>query len=251
MPLSRRTALLALPLLLTACSGRAPEAAPPAAAPTSAAPSPSPSPIDPRPRLAIAARDLAKTSYKIVQVDGDDKSVWQVHGPSRSLRVTPSGAPGGTIQIGPDRWITGVLEGGVLSGRNRWIKLPRSAGAPMPDVVAARLVAAATGLTETAPGTFTGTVPEQVCRDVLLFGVDAAQVVLAEPSPETVRWAATGTITVKLDGRGRFAGLAVSVRSADGRTTKRVAQTYSDYGKVGRPTKPPAKDVLDLPAFPK
>lgn len=45
----------------------------------------------------------------------------------------------------------------------------------------------------------------------------------------------------------RLAVLPVEVPSADGRTAKNVSFTYSDYGKIGRPRKPPAKDVFELP----
>ncbi|GAA1839760.1 hypothetical protein GCM10009687_00860 [Asanoa iriomotensis] len=215
-----------------------------AAPTTAAAVSPSAATVDLRTRLALAARDLGRTSYAIVEVDDKVRSVWEVHGPSKSFRTTPSSGPGGAIQIGGEQWTTGVVAGG---GGTRWIKMPKSAVWPMPDVVATRLVAAATGLTETAPGTFTGSVPEQVCRDVMLFTVDTVQLVIADP-PKPVRWAETGTITVRLDERGRFAGLTVEVASADGKTAKKVAQTYRDYGKVGRPAKP--EGALELPAFP-
>ncbi|WP_203713757.1 hypothetical protein [Asanoa siamensis] len=247
--------LAALPFALAACTGGSGASV---AAPTTTPPGPTASPpsatttqapVDPRTQLAIAARDLAKTGYRIDQTDGDDRSVWQVHGPSGSFRVTPTGAPGGTIQIGRDRWVTGVIGGNVPGARTKWIKLPPGATQPMPDEVAARLVAASTGLTESAPGTFTGEVPEPVCRDVMLFAADVVQVVLADP-PKTTAWAATGTITVTLDERGRFAGLAVGVPSADGKTAKKVTQVYRDFGTVGRVGKPPAKDVLQMPELP-
>jgi hypothetical protein len=252
VPLSRRTALLALPLLLAACSGGEPGApAPPSiSAPT---PTPTPTPVDPRPRLALAAKELARTSYKIAKTGTDGNSVWQVHGPSKSFKATPSGAPGGSIQIGGDAWTTAVIAGGVSAGvpggGTRWIKLPKSAVAPMPDVVAARLVVAATGLGEAAPGTFTGSVPEQVCRDVVLFTADVVEPVVTGQRPAVVEWAETGTITIRLDERGRFAGLADEVPSADGSTAKKVAMTFSDYGKVGRPARP--KNAIEMPSLPR
>ena len=257
MPLSRRTALLlAAPILLTACSGGSPA---PVAAPTGppASPSPSPTPVDPRPRLALAAKDLAKTSYKIVETDGTYTNVWQVHGPSKSFQVTPSDDLGRTVQIGRDKWIPVVIAGGVSAtvpgGKTRWIKAPKSAVAPMPDVVAARLITAATGLTESAGGTFTGSVPEKVCREVLLFAADVEGFVPLDPQAKPVKpvtWADTGTITIRLDAQGRFVGLAVDVPSADGTTAKKVSQNYSDFGRAKRPTRPPASQVLELSTFP-
>jgi len=260
VPLARRTALLlAAPILLTACSGGSPA---PVAAPTGppASPSPSPTPVDPRPRLALAAKDLAKTSYKIVETDGTYTNVWQVHGPSKSFQVTPSDDLGGTIQIGRDKWIPVVIAGGVSAtvpgGKTRWLKAPKSAVAPMPDVVAARLITAAAGLAESPRGTFTGSVPEKLCREVLLFTADLEPFEPLDPpaSPakpvKPVTWADTGTITVRLDPQGRLVGLAVNVPSADGTTAKKVSQSYSDFGHGKRPTRPPARWVLDPPAFP-
>ena len=255
MPLARRTALLlAAPILLTACSGGSPVAAPTR---PPASPSPSPTAVDPRPRLALAAKDLAKTSYKIVETDGTHTNLWQVHGPSKSFRVTPSGNLGSTVQIGRDKWVPVVIAGGVSAtvpgGKTRWLKAPKSAVAPMPDVVAARLVTAATGLAESAPGTFTGSVPEKVCREVLLFTADRELFVPVDPpaSPaKPVKWADTGTITIRLDTQGRLVGLAVDVPSADGTTAKKVSQSYSDFGHGKRPTRPPASQVLEMSSFP-
>ncbi|MEV4617970.1 hypothetical protein AB0J74_04515 [Asanoa sp. NPDC049573] len=255
MPLSRRTALLSLlavPGLLTACTAAEPH---PVVVPSAVPPpaSPSPSPIDPRPALVAAAAALAKTSYKITET-GDQTAVWQVHGPSRSFRLTsPADKDFESIQIGRDRWSVVDLRGTTdpnrppLGGRRRWMHTS-SAGSPLPDVIAGTLVATATDLAESTPGTFTGAVPESVTKDLSIFAADLALIPLDGPKPKPITWAGTGTITIRLDGQGRLALLAVEVPSADGRTAKKAAYAYSDYGKVGRPRKPPAKDVFELPS---
>ncbi|GIF73720.1 hypothetical protein [Asanoa siamensis] len=247
-------ALSAVALIALAGCGQATEAGggSPAAATTSA-------PADPATRIDAAARKMDQSSFKFTIDAAGMKAEGVQHAPSKSMQLKMTAAAEGQeftvdlvsigekdmymkIDLGIDPGDDPVMQG-FAEGLGGWQHVSKEqaesefgslarAGA---QAMGASMVKGMTGLKETAPNTFTGTVDLTVNSDLDVTDEETLKALgdKAKSIP----------ITVTLDGEERLSSLVMEIPAAGKAKAQKATITFSDFDKVEQPKAPPADQI--------
>ena len=224
----------------------------PAAATTTA-------PADPATLIEAAGKKVDQSSFKFSLETTGMKAEGVRHQPSQSMQMSMTGASEGQeikiemISIAQDIWTKmdlGLDPGDdpamqqLAEGLGKWTKTSAdeaesqvgSFAGSGSQTMGSSMAKGLTGLKETAPGTFTGTVDITVNTDLDITEDEAALKALGDKAKSV-------PITITLDSEGRFSSIVVDIPAAGSAAAQQGTVKFYEYGDVPQPKAPPADQV--------